>query len=456
MRSLTARMLLLVVAVAVTSSLLTSVAFARVLGSGNQAQAALTLASDATSLAARAAARPRLPAADLTAYSRDITIKGYVVAVVMVGAVPGREPFTAADVDSATDDAPAVQRSAAGSNWLVAARPTGDGRVALLARPVAGVSRLTAQQLRRALFGGGIGLAAGVLAGLLLALSVTRPLGRLASAARRLSAGEREVEVPPEGPSEVADVAEALAGLSRALASSEQRQRQFLLAVSHELRTPLTAVTGYAEALADGALPAQEVPRAAAVVRREAGRLQRRVEDLMALARLEADDFRLNPAPTDVGALIRAAGAAFAPRAYSAGVQLAVQVPPAGPVVITDGERLRQAVDALADNALKVLQAGAPLVLACAAIPDGGVLVEVRDGGPGLPAEDLAVAFERGVLSDRYRGIRPVGSGVGLALVGELARRMGGFAQAGPATEGGVCFSITLPPAPPSRPSPTR
>jgi two-component system sensor histidine kinase BaeS len=331
--------------------------------------------------------------------------------------------------------------------WLVITRPAGSQTV-LLARRVTTVGRLTAAQRRRVLLGGLLGLVGGGLGGLALALSVTRPLGRLAGAARRLSAGERDVDVPPQGPTEVADVAEALGALSRALSASEERQRRFLLAVSHELRTPLTAVAGYAEALADSALPAADVPHAAQVIVTEAGRLQRRVEDLMALARLEADDFRLVPAPTDVGAVVRAAAASIVPRATAAGVRLTVATPEVGPVVVTDGERLRQVIDALADNALKVLGAGAPLVIACLPLPDGGVRLEVRDGGPGLPPEDLAVAFERGRLTERYRGSRPVGSGVGLALVGELARRLGGSAQATPAPEGGVCFAVTLPPHP--------
>jgi two-component system OmpR family sensor kinase len=76
------------------------------------------------------------------------------------------------------------------------------------------------------------------------------------------------------------------------------------------------------------------------------------------------------------------------------------------------------------------------------------VRVEVRDSGPGLDPQDLAVAFEPGLLTERYRGSRPVGTGVGLALVGELVRRLGGRAEALPAAEGGACFAVTLPPAP--------
>ena len=450
MRSLTARMLLLVAAVAIASSALTTFAFAKVLGGANSDQAAQTTASAADQIALRAARRPRA-AADALEIVRVWRSRQYTVDVVRPGAAV-EPPFAAADVTGATDDAPAVARTVDGRDWLVAARPTGDGRTVLVARQAAAAARLTPAQRRRALSGGALGLGGGVLAGLAFALSVTRPLRRVAGAARRMTAGDRTVRVTPSGPAEVADVADALGALSTALAASEERQRRFLLAVSHELRTPLTAVAGHAEALQDGALTPDEVVHAAAVIATESGRLQRRVEDLMALARLEADDFRLVAAPTDVGALVRAARTAFAPRAAAAGVVLSEAVPPSGPVVVTDGERLRQILDALADNALKVLPAGAPLVLACGPTADGGVRVEVRDGGPGLTPEDLAVAFERGRLSERYRGRRAVGSGVGLALVGELARRMGGHAAAQPAPEGGVSFAITLPPHPPPPP----
>jgi two-component system OmpR family sensor kinase len=443
MRSLTGRVLLLTVAVALASSALTAFAFTRVLGLNNRDQAGVVLAAQADSLAAAVDRRPR--AADAVILKRLQNRAGYTAEQVAAGSSPTVRPFTDQDVAAAAPDAAPVDRSVAGVDWLVVGRPTGNGSL-LLGRRLATAAQLTPVQRRRALWGAGLGLAGGALGGLAFALSITRPLGRLAGAARRLSAGERDVPLRPQGPREVADVAHALNGLSLALSTSEQRQRRFLLAVSHELRTPLTAVIGYAEGLADGALPAAEVPHVAAVVREEAGRLQRRVEDLMALARLEADDFKLVAAPADVGALLRAAATACAPRAAAAQVRLKLDVPPAGPVVVTDGERLRQAVDALVDNALKVLPPGAPLVLAAFVTPDGGVRVEVRDGGPGLSAQDLAVAFERGVLTERYRGSRPVGSGVGLALVGELTRRMGGCAQATQAPEGGVCFALTLHP----------
>jgi signal transduction histidine kinase len=75
----------------------------------------------------------------------------------------------------------------------------------------------------------------------------------------------------------------------------------------------------------------------------------------------------------------------------------------------------------------------------------GTVLLQVRDGGPGLAPEDYAVAFERGVLHEKYRGRRPVGSGIGLALAFGLVSRLGGTMTAGPAPEGGAAFTVWLP-----------
>ncbi|WP_088281977.1 cell wall metabolism sensor histidine kinase WalK [Kineosporia sp. A_224] len=448
MRSLAARVVALVAVVALATALLTGTLLVRAIRATNGEQAGALLASRADTVAERLALRRRVvgcaPVEDAGAVRTLRKASGAVVRCAAPGATP-KAPFTATDVSGATADAPAVERTVAGRRYLVVARPAGAGRVLLVAQPESDAARLTSGQRTRALLGALVGLGGGVLAGFALASTVTRPLRRLAEAARALSAGRRDVRVPAEGPEEVADVARALDGLATALATSEDRQRQFLLAVSHELRTPLTAVTGYAEALADGVLPPAEAARAAGVVREEAGRLQGRVADLLALARLEADDFRLEVGPVDALAVVRAAATAWQPRADAAGVVLRTEADAGPHVVLADGERLRQAVDALCDNAIRVLPGGAPLVLAVHGAGSQYVRVQVRDGGPGLAPEDLAVAFERGRLTQRYRGSRPVGSGLGLALVGELTHRMGGLAEALPAPEGGVAFGLYLP-----------
>jgi two-component system sensor histidine kinase BaeS len=274
-------------------------------------------------------------------------------------------------------------------------------------------------------------------------------LRRTAEAAHALAAGHRDVAVLPEGPSEVAEVGTAVNTLAAALSHSEARQREFLLSVSHDLRTPLTAITGYAESLADGVVPADQAAQVGAIVLTEAQRLNRLVADLLDLARLGAQEFRIDLAEVDLAGLASAAGQVWAGRCAAAGVRFVLELPGYPLPVLTDASRLRQVLDGLLENALRVTPSGAPIVLAVRAerLPDGPpvAVAEVRDGGPGLAEQDLAVAFQRSVLYDRYRGVRQVGTGLGLAIVAGLVGRLGGTVEAGHAPEGGARFTVRLP-----------
>jgi two-component system OmpR family sensor kinase len=288
------------------------------------------------------------------------------------------------------------------------------------------------------------GLACAATFGVLLARRLALPLQRAAAAAHRLSTGARDVRLEPEGPAEVAEVADALNVLTAALSTSEGRQRDFLLSISHELRTPLTAVKGYAEALADGVIAPEAVSATGQVVLAEAGRLERLVSDLLDLARLGAENFRIDLGWVDLAALMNQAAVVWGDRCVREGVPFHAEIA-AGPLMInSDPTRLRQIVDGLAENALRVTPSGRPIVFALYAVA-GELIMQVRDGGPGLTEDDCRVAFDRSVLYDRYRGLRRVGTGVGLALVAGLATRLGGRAEAGQAPEGGACFTVRFP-----------
>lgn len=328
----------------------------------------------------------------------------------------------------------------------VEVRALSTGGALALAQPEANAARLVRSVIRRTLFAAAIGLAVAVLAGLLFAWRLASPLRRASAAAQLLGSGRRDVRVLPEGPAEVAEVAESLNALGDALARSEGRQREFLLSVSHELRTPLTAIRGFAEALADGVTTDDAAARqTGATIMAEAGRLGRLVDDLLDLARLGADDFRIELASVDLVELLRHAAAVWSVRCEAVGVRFTAQLPDRPLPVVTDAARMRQVVDGLAENALRVTPAGRPVVFAARVEAGGWAVVEVRDGGPGLTEDDLAVAFDRSVLYERYRGVRRVGTGVGLALVHGLVSRLGGTASAGHAPEGGARFSVRVP-----------
>ncbi len=331
-----------------------------------------------------------------------------------------------------------------GETYLVEARPLDNGGSVVLVQRVSDSRALGRQIVARTVLALIIGLAVAVLAAWWLARRFSRPLRRTATAAHALAGGERQVRVREDGPAEVAEVAASLNALAAALETSEGRQREFLLSISHELRTPLTAVKGFAESLADGVTSGGDVRGVGGTMLAEADRLDRLVSDLLDLARLGAQDFRIDLAEVDLVELVRAAGDVWSARCEPHGVRFDVELPDEPVIVHTDPTRARQILDGLAENALRVTPAGAPIVFRVGDSPGWGVL-EVSDGGPGLTPDDLAVAFERSILYERYRGVRRVGTGVGLALVHGLTTRLGGHASAGRAPEGGARFTVWLP-----------
>ncbi|GHF48271.1 signal transduction histidine kinase [Amycolatopsis bartoniae] len=379
-------------------------------------------------------------------------LRGQGISIVVVrprGVLPGNDAAAArAAMEAGLSGITAGQvisasRTVAGQQYLVEARGVGTGVGFALVAPVQTGRAAQRTLVRDILLSLGAGLLVAAAAGLLLGRLLARPLRRTADVAATMRQGRRDLRVPVEGPAEVAEVATAVNELAVALQQSEARQREFLLSVSHELRTPLTAVHGFAESLADGVVSGEEARRAGETIRQESGRLERLVSDLLDLARLGADEFRLDLAEVDLTDTVRHCAQVWRTRCERAGVDFHVELPPEPVFAVADARRLRQVLDGLAENALRVTPAGAPLTLSLS----GAGVLQVRDGGPGLAPEDYAVAFERGTLNAKYRGRRPVGSGIGLALAHGLVTRMGGTISAGPAPEGGAAFTIALPPA---------
>lgn len=433
---LAGRLALVMAAVAVVSAVLAGLLVAPLLAGAREDAVRTPLARQADLLA-------RLPRAALGSdrLGRATEVSGLTLGVVTPsgasGAAAALGPADLARLRAGS--AVSTTGELAGTPVLVEARPSRGGGAVVLAAD-AGSADAALASVRRRVF---VALVVGVLvaAGLavLLARRLARPLDDLAAAAQRLASGERDVPLPHGGPEEVVAVAAALGRLDAALLASEQRQRRFLLSVSHELRTPMTAVRGYAEGLADGTVTAADAAEVGATLVGESQRMESYVADLLALARLEADDFRVAPDDVDAPALLAECVRAWSGRGRTAGVGVELDAEPL--VVRADPARLRQVLDVLVDNALRVTPRGGTVVLACRR----DATIEVRDTGPGLAPEDLAVAFEPGVLHERYRGRRASGGhGLGLAIAAGLVRRMGGTITAGTAPGGGAVFTISL------------
>jgi two-component system OmpR family sensor kinase len=445
-RSLRGRITLVTVSVAVLAVLITGLVSLQLVRQS-------TIAEGRAQLAAQAELLSRLPAATSLSSLRErvrLALGDTRVAVLATdGAVSGPAAglVSAADVTSLlAGTAVSEVEDRRNKTVVVEGRPTRTGGAIVLVRSLGNLETSTRDTGRRILLALAIGVVVAIVAGTLLARWLTRPLVATVETARRMAAGERGVTVEAHQPTEIAAVADALATLDRALSTSEGRQREFLLSISHELRTPLTAVRGYGEAMVDGLIHERDIAGVGATLVTETERLDHFVADLLELARLEADDFAIDRQRVEVGRLLDQAADAWRGRAVILDVVVNALPGGAGLAVSSDAQRVRQLIDGLVENALRVTPAGSTVSIAARRF-GSSVVIEVRDGGPGLSPDDLAVAFERGALQARYRDIRPVGTGLGLSIAARLVSRLGGSIAAGNAPGGGAVFAVSLPAA---------
>jgi two-component system OmpR family sensor kinase len=279
-----------------------------------------------------------------------------------------------------------------------------------------------------------------------------RPLDRIAQTAGAIAAGDLSRRVTPATErTEVGRLGIALnamlAQIERAFherEASERRLRQFLADASHELRTPLAAIRGYAELFRLGA--ATDPEKAAASMQRiedEAKRMGDLVENLLVLARLDqAPETAYEP--VEISRLV--ADAARDARVTAPEREIGLDRDGAV-TVMGDAAQLRQVVSNLVRNALVHTPPGTPVDLKVGT-DEGEAVLEVRDYGKGLPAEDPNLLFERFWRADPGRGRGAAGAGLGLSIVRGIVEAHGGRVGAANAPGGGAAFTVRLPLAP--------
>jgi signal transduction histidine kinase len=300
------------------------------------------------------------------------------------------------------------------------------------------------------LIGGLVLIAGGAVIAFVVFGPARRRLRAVQEATERLGAGDLTARAPEEGGDEVAEVARSfnrmageLAARAQALESSDRARRQLLADVSHELMTPLTAMRGYVETLSMPELQLDAVTREryVRIIDEETRRLETIIGDLLDLARLEGSGAAFRREPVDIGRIFDRVAERHERALRSHGITLARTVAPNAAVVTGDADRLEQAVQNLAANALRHTPEGGSISLAAEAAP-GGVRITVRDTGPGIPPEHLPLIFDRFYKVDASRRAGS-GSGLGLSIVKTIVERHGGTIAA--RNDGGAVFEIELP-----------
>ncbi len=266
-----------------------------------------------------------------------------------------------------------------------------------------------------------------------------RPLDAVRAATRRLAAGSYSERVPEPRESELAALATDVNALASALQQTERRRLRLISEVSHELRTPLATIKGYAEGLVDGVFPADEEVLTA--VGREAARLERLAADLNELSRSEEGQIDLRLEPGDLATLAGEVAERLRPQFQDQGVDLVVEAVPPLPAEF-DRDRMTQVFTNIIGNALTYTSPGGRVTIR-GELTDREVRVAVIDTGRGVAPEQLSTVFERFYRVDRSA---PGGTGIGLTIARDIARRHGGdLTASSPGLGAGATFTVAIP-----------
>lgn len=309
------------------------------------------------------------------------------------------------------------------------------------------------QVFKRLLVVGFVTLLFGLLLAHLFSTALSRPIVQLMNAADAIAKGEKGVKIPEGGSDEMGHLTRTFNHMSEELAKLDHLKDDFMSHVTHELRSPLTSIIATVELMSEMPLASKDPKFRRSIDRLIFGseRLNRLVDNILDLTRMEAGKMTFDIQPVNIGTILVEMADFFEPRAMEKSLKIRAVVPAALPLAMADPERIRQAISNLVHNAIKFTNKGGIVLWAKEA--DGWIQVGVQDTGVGIPNDKLNTVFEKfECLKDtRDRVEKPVpGSGLGLNIVKNSIKAQGGRIWVESEVDKGSTFVFTLPLASPS------
>lgn len=287
--------------------------------------------------------------------------------------------------------------------------------------------------------------------------SLLRPIDRLRGAMAVVAEGdlEPELDIPPDRPDEIGDLARSFARMTEQLAALDRLKAEFVSVASHELKTPLSVIKGYVSLLRDGIYG--EVPEQQAKILVSIGeqtdRLGRLIQQLLDVSRFEAGGGRLEIHPFELMPFLRELTASFEVLALQNEIDFRLEADGGLPETVHgDADRLNEVVGNLLSNAFKFTDRGGTIILRAFNPPgnDHTIILEVEDTGVGIPSDHLPRIFEKFYQVENQAQPRSVGSGLGLAISQEIVEAHGGTITAESEVGRGTTFRVALPIRPPA------
>ncbi len=305
------------------------------------------------------------------------------------------------------------------------------------------VQQSLAAALNESLFwGGAAAVAAALFLSFFIARRITSPIKNMAGVTEQVARGDYSRRVNIASGDELGSLAESLNSMAASLEESQRMRRDLMANIAHELRTPLTSISGYMEGFSDGVIEA--TPAAFELVRGEAARLSRLVDDLSRLSRAESGQELFHITGLPAGQFIGRIGQKLAPQYGDKGVNLDIAVEPGTPPMAADADKMDQVLVNLLDNALRYTEPGGRVSLTASG-ENGQVDIRVADTGMGISREDLGHIFERFYRADKSRSRAKGGSGIGLTIAKRYVEAMGGDISVVSKEGGGTTFNVKIP-----------
>ncbi len=317
------------------------------------------------------------------------------------------------EIKSLTVASPVYERGGKNVVWVL-----------LMHSPIVGLREAIMQSVKILAMSVSCAFLLAMAAAALLSRSFTKPIAKMSGAANELAKGNYSIKTGVRDKNELGDLAATLDALAVQLkdaseesARLENMRREFIANVSHELRTPVTVLRGSLEALVDGVVSEpKEVKEYQEQMIAETIHLQRLVNDLLELARLQTAGFKIESENFDIKEAAQEAANAIQKAAASKNVLIKVERSQGQKILKGDFGRVRQMFMTILDNAVKFSPEGGEVLMKI-----GDDEISVVDGGSGISADDLPEIFERFKkdASERNKG----GTGLGLSIAREIAAR---------------------------------
>ena len=268
------------------------------------------------------------------------------------------------------------------------------------------------------------------------------PFANFMTAIEAVADGDLTIRVPEAGHSQIRKLSEAFNHMVEELAHADQQRKYLTADIAHELRTPLHILRGNLEGILDGIYEA--TPNQIESMLQEIQMLSRLVDDLQTISLAEAGQLTLHKTEVNIGELLTDVHTSFILQAEEAGIDLLLEYEDENLTIQADPERLDQVFANLVSNALRYTTIGQSISL-IARKNDQKTIIQVKDQGQGIPADELPFIFDRFYRTDKSRNRKEGGSGLGLTIVRQLVELHDGSIEVKSEIGKGTEFTIILP-----------